>query len=627
MTKLPQILKSLVIVFVMFCCPTYFFMPAFATSGLDEATLDFYDANNILYYDPCAGSGNSNTGGVGTASGNSNEAKIWNWFASANIPGVSDNPAVIAGIMGNLQQEHGFQTDYNNRSATPYGIAQWTGNRKTAVLATIPEGASEDEALVKQLEYLTSEPQFQEFVSELSNVVNTSGETGAGSYADLFLVIVEGAYAIPQTPVSNLKNGTTNILEDSYVQTLGNKRGHTYWQEAEQRRIYATAIYQKYANSTSSSMGQSAGTGDYNAVLNAKNANKQATDFPPIELNGTENIKITLENYGDLAYQLGRAVGVPWISVIVQAQWEDPDPAKQCGKNNFWGNGCPPGTPVGGAKIQGKNLGEGFKQYGETLTNGYHDQALGETDPIVFLEKIGPTWVQGNINGDGYSNIEGMKKHVKAIQDFINTPEGQAIVQTFGSYSANNTSSNSCDTSTGVGATNIGEAANIPVADRMAYLFPDGAPTTKAQADPYMTRITIPILDENGQQTTKEITTHVKLATEVTAAFQDMVNAGFRVRQSDSYNFRQNVNNPGKLSKHSYGAAVDLNWDVNPNTTNFSIYQPNSTDPFKVNDNIVRIWRNHGFFWGGCFGSVADIMHFDYIDKGRSDRYTVCNEQ
>ena len=136
-------------------------------------------------------------------------------------------------------------------------------------------------------------------------------------------------------------------------------------------------------------------------------------------------------------------------------RYEEAD--SNCGKNNFWGNGCPEGTPVGGASIQGNNLGEGFVQYAQTLTNGSHDQALGISDPKEYLEKIGHTWVYGPNNPDwslGYGSIDGMKNSVDALQAYIDSPEGQAIVKTFGNYHENSATSSSTNNTCGNGNDN-----------------------------------------------------------------------------------------------------------------------------------------------------------------------------
>lgn len=194
-------------------------------------------------------------------------------------------------------------------------------------------------------------------------------------------------------------------------------------------------------------------TGDFAKVLSAKNAEKSFFNgsgdiaAPKWADSDTESMKQLLENYGDLAYQLGNAVGAPYVAILVQIRYEDPNSV--CGRNNFWGNGCPPGTGVGGASIQGNNLGEGFAQYGQTLTNGYHDQAIGVADPKAYLEAIGPTWVQGNINGAGYGSIDAMKASVDALQAYIDTEEGQAIVEQFGDYAGGSSGGTYCGCSDG----------------------------------------------------------------------------------------------------------------------------------------------------------------------------------
>lgn len=199
----------------------------------------------------------------------------------------------------------------------------------------------------------------------------------------------------------------------------------------------------KSNSSKSSTANSNNGTTSYDAILHAKNADKQATDFPGVAAwndLSTDSMKKLLETYGDLAYQLDQVVKAPYVAVLVQMRYEDAD--SKCGKNNFWGNGCSGSNAyVGGSKIQGKNLGEGFVQYGQTLSESQYDYTRGITDPKKYLEAIGPMWVQGDRNGAGYGSIEGMKQSVDALQKFIDSPEGQAIVKTFGNYHENSSSS------------------------------------------------------------------------------------------------------------------------------------------------------------------------------------------
>ncbi len=199
-----------------------------------------------------------------------------------------------------------------------------------------------------------------------------------------------------------------------------------------------------------SSSGTLSASGDYAKVLQAKNANESVfnvdsgSKWDASWSDGDKaGMKKLLENYGDLAYQLGDAVGAPWVAIIVQMKYEDP--MSCCGANNFWGNGCDANhsSYCGASTIQGKNLGEGFVQYGETLSSDWCSSVRGISDPKEYLEKLGPLWVQGDPNGAGYTSIEYMKDSIDSLQSYIDSSEGQAIVKTFGNYSGSSSSSSS----------------------------------------------------------------------------------------------------------------------------------------------------------------------------------------
>lgn len=187
---------------------------------IDSGTLDFYNQSGIYYYDPSGQKDCSPSSSTSTAPGTTNADKIWNFFVEADIPGVSDNIAVIAGIMGNLQQESTFNPFVVNSSGY-IGLVQWGGSRKSTLQSLMSQAGLDgywsntnapDDAISKAIEieltYLIQEQQFQNFASKLDNVDNKTGEAGAESYSDLFLVIVEGAY------------GGSSTLIDSYVQSL-----------------------------------------------------------------------------------------------------------------------------------------------------------------------------------------------------------------------------------------------------------------------------------------------------------------------------------------------------------------------------------------------------------------------
>ncbi|MBR3276209.1 MAG: M15 family metallopeptidase [Eubacterium sp.] len=160
-----------------------------------------------------------------------------------------------------------------------------------------------------------------------------------------------------------------------------------------------------------------------------------------------------------------------------------------------------------------------------------------------------------------------------------------------------------------------GEAAYVDYDERMAYLFPNGVPQTESQMQQYLTSIEVPGVDAGGNRITCYITCHEKLAGEICACFEEMAAMGFPIKPSEvaCYGWRVMASGTGSLSHHSYGVAVDINWNSNPAV--YWGYSPNPLDPYCINQAVVGIWKKHGFFWGGDWtGGYYDPMHFTYTD-------------
>lgn len=62
----------------------------------------------------------------------------------------------------------------------------------------------------------------------------------------------------------------------------------------------------------------------------------------------------------------------------------------------------------------------------------------------------------------------------------------------------------------------------------------------------------------------------------------------------------------GSVSRHAWGMALDLNISTNPQGS-----RP------RLDCRIVRIFRKHGFAWGGNFG-YPDGMHFEWVGEARN---------
>lgn len=260
--------KKFLLLFLIIFCGLFFSKNSFAQS-LPRENLEFYSKNNILYYNPL-GSLDCANSSAGLLSGDSIEEKIWNYFVNAKIPGVSNNAAVIAGIMGNLYVESGYdpfirnnigysgiyQTEFGNIKnlvEEKYGNTYWyigdVGN-----IDRYPEDITVG-AIIIELDQLTKKnTRFsKDFVNNLDQVTHNSGKEGASSYAELFLVNIERAV------------GGSDYLTDTKVQNFVNTKLYPGipryqngpYQGAKKRSQEAQRIFEQYASSTVGSSGAS----------------------------------------------------------------------------------------------------------------------------------------------------------------------------------------------------------------------------------------------------------------------------------------------------------------------------------------------------------------------------------
>lgn len=101
-------------------------------------------------------------------------------------------------------------------------------------------------------------------------------------------------------------------------------------------------------------------------------------------------------------------------------------------------------------------------------------------------------------------------------------------------------------------------------------------------------------------------------------------NRSMEANNSSAFNFRPMVGST-KLSKHSYGLAIDINPRYNPyvkRTAERVIIEPASGAPYvdresdfpykiEADDLCVRLFKEHGFTWGGDWRSLKDYQHFE----------------
>ena len=105
---------------------------------------------------------------------------------------------------------------------------------------------------------------------------------------------------------------------------------------------------------------------------------------------------------------------------------------------------------------------------------------------------------------------------------------------------------------------------------------------------------------------------HVDVVGDLSAALAEVAGAGLAsaidVVNANTYGGCYNPRYSrlsGYLSRHAYGMALDTNTQ-----SNCQGCQP------KMNCDVVRIFRKHGFAWGGNF-RVPDGMHFEWVGEPR----------
>lgn len=173
-------------------------------------------------------------------------------------------------------------------------------------------------------------------------------------------------------------------------------------------------------------------------------------------------------------------------------------------------------------------------------------------------------------------------------------------------------------------AAKAGEAAKVSYGGKQKYIWGNGnPPLSQENMKKYLTTIKVPILNEKGKKRTMNLTVHVKLAAEFKAIFEDMVKAKFRIKSSATCAYVwKNIIGTGTVSQHSYGLAIDINWNDNPCFYNTNVdvtkgyggYQPGK-NRFSVTQKVINIWKAHGFYWGGDWSGKKDTMHFSYTEK------------
>ncbi len=149
--------------------------------------------------------------------------------------------------------------------------------------------------------------------------------------------------------------------------------------------------------------------------------------------------------------------------------------------------------------------------------------------------------------------------------------------------------------------------------------------------------------DAEGRVLKGELICHHKIADDLLAIFRALYEARYPIERmvlideygaddtrsmeannSSAFNFRPMVGSK-RLSKHSYGLAIDINPLYNPyvkRTAERVIIEPASGAPYvdrtadfpykiTADDLCVKLFKQHGFTWGGDWRTLKDYQHFE----------------
>ena len=148
--------------------------------------------------------------------------------------------------------------------------------------------------------------------------------------------------------------------------------------------------------------------------------------------------------------------------------------------------------------------------------------------------------------------------------------------------------------------------------------------------------------DFNDQIQTGELICNASIAQDLLEIFSDLYKAGYQIEKikliddyqgddhlsmlddnTSCFNYRT-VDDTTKLSKHAYGLAIDINPYYNPYVTyenGSSVVSPEGSEPYAdrtadfsykidANDLCYKLFKAHGFTWGGDWNSCKDYQHF-----------------
>lgn len=139
-----------------------------------------------------------------------------------------------------------------------------------------------------------------------------------------------------------------------------------------------------------------------------------------------------------------------------------------------------------------------------------------------------------------------------------------------------------------------------------------------------------------------QLIVHHKLALEVVGLFSTLYKVHYPIERmqlmhqfkgndelamslnnTSAFNCRAITGHQKKFSKHAYGVALDINPKINPYVKG-KVVLPKNSQPFvdrskphkgiaTSNSFIVKLFKRHGWQWGGDWQSLKDYQHFERV--------------
>lgn len=90
-----------------------------------------------------------------------------------------------------------------------------------------------------------------------------------------------------------------------------------------------------------------------------------------------------------------------------------------------------------------------------------------------------------------------------------------------------------------------------------------------------------------------------------------------QANNTSAFNYRV-IKGTKRLSKHSYGLAIDVNPLLNPYVKKNSVepegavYNPKIPGTITAESQVVKIFKSYGWSWGGDWRKGKDYQHFEF---------------